>query len=78
MACPADAAGALCEPPGQILGLTAADVESGDRMNAVTAKEPEAKDLLSPARLGGDPATTIAPAPRHARHQLMPALMGVG
>jgi hypothetical protein len=45
-------------------------------MNAVSAKEPEAKDLLSPARLG-DPVTMIAPAPRHARHQLTPALMGV-
>jgi hypothetical protein len=56
----------------------AADVESGDRMNAVTAKEPEAKDLLSAARLGGDPATMIAPAPRHARHELTPAIMGVG
>jgi hypothetical protein len=75
---PADAVGALCEPPGQIPGLTAADAESGDRMNAFTANEPKAQDLLSPARLGGDPATMTAPAPRHARHRLTPALMGVG
>lgn len=45
-------------------------------MNTFTASEPEAQDHL--ARLGGDPATMIAAAPRHARHQLTPALLGVG
>jgi hypothetical protein len=44
-------------------------------MNALTASEPEAQDAL--ARLGGGPAM-IAAAPRHARRQLTPALMGVG
>ncbi len=47
-------------------------------MNAFTAKEPAAADLVAPARLGGDQATMIAAAPRHARPQLTPALMGVG
>jgi hypothetical protein len=45
-------------------------------MNAPAASEPGAQDAL--ARLGGDPAAMIAAAPRHARHQLTPALMGVG
>jgi hypothetical protein len=49
-----------------------------DTMNAFTANEPEAQDLLALGRLGGGPATMIAAAPRHARHQLTPALMGVG
>jgi hypothetical protein len=47
-------------------------------MNAFTAQEPEARDLLALGRLGGGPATMIAAAPRHARHQLTPALMGAG
>ena len=47
-------------------------------MNSFTANDPEAQDLLALARLGGDPAAMIAAAPRHARHQLTPALMGVG
>ena len=47
-------------------------------VNAFTASEPEAQDALAGARLGGDPATMIAAAPRHARRQLTPALMGVG
>ncbi len=45
-------------------------------MNACTASEPAAQDFL--ARIGGDPATMIAAAPRHARRRLTPALMGVG
>ncbi len=45
-------------------------------MNALTANEPEAQDAL--ARLGGDPVTMIAAAPRRARRQLTPALMGAG
>jgi hypothetical protein len=49
-----------------------------DTMNTFTAYEPEAQDLLALARLVGDPATMIAAAPRHARHQLTPALTGVG
>ena len=47
-------------------------------MNVFTAKEPGAADRVALARLGGDPATMIAAAPRHARQQLTPALMGVG
>ena len=47
-------------------------------MNALTASEPGAQDFLAIARLGGGPATMIAAAPRNARHQLTPALMGVG
>ena len=47
-------------------------------MKVFTAKEPGAADLVALARLGGDPATRIAAAPRHARPQLTPALMGVG
>ncbi len=47
-------------------------------MNAFTASEPGAQDLLALTRLGGDPATMIAAAPPPARHQLTPALMGVG
>jgi hypothetical protein len=47
-------------------------------MNAFTAKELEAADLVALARLGGDPATMIAAAPRGARQQLTPALTGVG
>ena len=47
-------------------------------MNACTANEPEAQDLLALARPGGGPATMIAAAPRNARHQLTPALTGVG
>ena len=50
----------------------------GDTMNAFTAKEPAAAGLVAPAAPGGDPATMIAAAPRHARPQLTPALMGVG
>jgi hypothetical protein len=49
-----------------------------DTMNAFTAYEPEAQDLLALGRPGGGPATMIAAAPRRARHQLTPALMGVG
>jgi hypothetical protein len=47
-------------------------------MNAFTAHEPEAQALLALGRLGGGPATMIAAAPRHTRHQLTPALMGAG
>jgi hypothetical protein len=47
-------------------------------MNALTASEPETQDRLALARLGGDPATTIAAPPRRGRRQLTPALMGVG
>jgi hypothetical protein len=47
-------------------------------MNAFTASELEAQDLLALARLGGDPATMIAAAPRRSRRQLTPALMGAG
>ena len=46
-------------------------------MNACTASEPEAQDLLALARPGGGPATMIAAAPPPARRQLTPALMGV-
>jgi len=46
--------------------------------NIFTASEPAAQDLPALGRLGGDPATMIAAAPRHARRQLTPALMGVG
>ena len=35
-------------------------------MNAFTANDPEAQDLLALAWLDGDPATMIAAAPRHA------------
>jgi len=45
-------------------------------MNIFTAYEPETQDLLALAP--GDPATMIAAAPRHTRHQLTPALTGVG
>jgi hypothetical protein len=47
-------------------------------VNACTASEPGALDFLALARLGGDPATMVAAAPRHFRGQLTPALMGVG
>ena len=47
-------------------------------MNAFTAKEPGAADRVTPARLGGDPATMIAAAPGHARQQVTPALLGAG
>ena len=50
----------------------------GDTMNVFTAKQPGAADRVALARLGGDPATMIAAAPRHARTHLTPALMGVG
>ena len=50
----------------------------GDTMNVFTAKEPGAAGRVALARLGGDPATRIAAAPRHARQQLTPALMGAG
>ena len=46
--------------------------------NAFTATELEAAGLVALARPGGDPATMIAAAPRHARQRLTPALMGVG
>jgi len=51
---------------------------SGDPMNAVTADGPEAADLVVLARIAGDPAKMIAVAPRRARQQLTPALMGAG
>jgi hypothetical protein len=44
--------------------------------NTFTASEPAVQDFL--ARLGGDPATMVAAAPRYARRQLTPARMGVG
>jgi hypothetical protein len=49
-------------------------------VNACTASEPGAQDLLALAlaRLGGDPATMVAAAPRLARRRLTPALTGVG
>jgi hypothetical protein len=47
-------------------------------MNVFTAKQPGAADRVALARLGGDRATMIAAASRHARPQLTPALMGVG
>jgi hypothetical protein len=46
--------------------------------NTFTVGEPGAQDFLALARLGGDPATMVAAAPRHARRQLTPALMGAG
>jgi hypothetical protein len=49
-----------------------------DAMNAFTANEPKAEGLVALARLAGDPAKMIAAAPRHARRQLTPALMGAG
>lgn len=75
---PADATGALCEPPGQIPGLTAAYAESGDTMNAFTANEPEAHTDSGPglsissrsesacviAALSGELDITCAPALR--------------
>jgi hypothetical protein len=75
---PADVPGASCGPPGQIPGLTAADAEAVTMANTFTASEPGAQGFLALARLGGDPATMVAAAPRHARRQLMPALMGAG
>ena len=47
-------------------------------VNACTAGEPGARDLLVLARLGGDPATMVAAAPRLARRRPTPALTGVG
>jgi hypothetical protein len=73
---PADVPGASCGPPGQIPGLTAADAEAVIMANTFTASEPAVQDFL--ARLGGDPATMVAAAPRYARRQLTPARMGVG
>ncbi len=52
---------------------------SGDTMNTFTANEPAAAaDLVAMARLAGDPAKMIAAAPRRARQQLTPAMMGAG
>jgi hypothetical protein len=75
---PADIVGASCGPPGQILGLTAADAQAVTMANTCTASEPGAQDRLALALLGGDPATMAAAASRHFRRQLTPALMGVG
>ena len=65
------AAGPDCWPGGCGCG-------SGDTMNAVTANEPEAADLMALARMAGDPVKMIAAAPRHGRKQLTPALLGAG
>ncbi len=47
-------------------------------MNAFTAKDLGAADLVALARPGGDPATMIAAAARRSRQQFTPALMGAG
>jgi hypothetical protein len=75
---PADGPGASCGPPGQILGLTAADGEAVTMANTFTASKPGTWDFLAVARLGGDAAKMAAAASRHFRRQLTPALMGVG
>jgi hypothetical protein len=57
---PAEAAGARCQPPGQIPSLAAADAEPGDTMKDFAADDLEAADLLALARLDDDGAPPTA------------------
>ena len=60
---PADGPGASCGPPGQILGLTAADAEAVTMANTFTASKPGTQDppglagrqAACPAHLIGGP-----------------------